>query len=75
VALAPIPPTAPSAMLQVLAISPALPWPLVLASLASLSLFAALATVGASRVFRATLLLYGARPSVRRIVGALTARG
>jgi ABC-2 type transport system permease protein len=75
VALALIPPTAPAAMLQVLAISPALPWPLVLASLASLSLFAALATLGASRVFRATLLLYGARPSVRRIVGALTARG
>lgn len=75
VALALIPLTAPAAMLQVLAITPEPPWPLVLASLASLSVFAMLATIGASRIFRATLLLYGARPSLRRIVGALAARG
>jgi hypothetical protein len=67
--------TAPVSMLQVLALSPDPPWPLVIASLASLTIFAILAAVGAARVFRATLLLYGVRPSVRRIVGAITARG
>jgi len=72
--LALIPLTAPVSMLQVLALSPDPPWPLVIASLASLSIFAVLAAVGAARVFRATLLLYGVRPSVRRIVGAITAR-
>ena len=75
VALALIPPTAPAAMLQLLAISADPPWPLVLASLASLSLFAVLATIGAARIFRATLLLYGTRPSLRRILDALAARG
>ena len=75
VALALIPPTAPAAMLQVLAISPEPPWPLVIGSLASLSLFAVLAAIGASRIFRATLLLYGVRPSLRRIFNALAARG
>jgi ABC-2 type transport system permease protein len=72
--LALIPLTAPVAMLQILAVSPEPPWPLVIASLTSLSIFAVLAAVGAARVFRATLLLYGVRPSVRRIVGAITAR-
>lgn len=73
--LALIPLTAPAAMLQVLALVADPPWPLVVASLVSLAVFAALATVAASRVFRATLLLYGVRPSIRRIVGAITARG
>lgn len=75
IALSLIPLTAPAAMLQVLALVSETPWPLVLASLAVLALFAALAAVAAARVFRATLLLYGARPSVRRIVAAITARG
>jgi ABC-2 type transport system permease protein len=75
VGLSLIPLTAPAAMLQVLALAPEPPWPLVLGSLALLGLFAALATIGAARVFRATLLLYGVRPSLRRIFAALTARG
>jgi ABC-2 type transport system permease protein len=70
-----IPLTAPAAMLQVLAIASEVPWPLVLGSLALLTAFAVVAAIGASRVFRATLLLYGVRPSLRRIIGALTARG
>ena len=74
-ALALLPPTAPAAMLMLLAVAPEPPWPLVIASLGLLALFALLATVGAARVFRATLLLYGARPSLRRIIGALVARG
>ncbi|CAN5597230.1 ABC transporter permease [soil metagenome] len=74
-ALALIPLTAPAAMLQLLALLSEPPWLLVAASLISLAAFAALATLAAARVFRATLLLYGARPSVRRIVDAITARG
>ena len=75
VALAIIPLTAPAAMLQILALTFEPPWPLVVASLASLGVFAVLAAVAAARVFRATLLLYGARPSLRGVVGAITARG
>jgi ABC-2 type transport system permease protein len=74
VALSLIPLTAPAAMLQVLALQSEPPWGLVLASLLSLTIFAALAAVAAARVFRATLLLYGARPSLRRIAAAITAR-
>jgi ABC-2 type transport system permease protein len=70
-----IPLTAPAAMLQLLAIAPEPPWVLVAASLASLSVFAVVAALAASRVFRATLLLYGSRPSIGRIIGAITARG
>lgn len=70
-----IPLTAPAAMLQVLALATDVPWPLVLASLLSLAAFAVLAAAAAARVFRATLLLYGVRPSLRSIVAAITARG
>jgi ABC-2 type transport system permease protein len=73
--LALIPLTAPAAMLQVLALSPEPPWLLVAASLTSLGLFAVVAALAASRIFRATLLLYGSRPSLRGIIGAITARG
>lgn len=73
-ALALIPLTTPATMLLVLAVSPAIPIPMVVASLVSLSLFALLATVASARVFRATLLLYGVRPSLGRIVGAILAR-
>lgn len=73
VALALIPLTAPAAMLQVLALAGDPPWPLLAASLLSLTIFAAVAAVAAARIFRATLLLYGVRPSLRRIVGAITA--
>ncbi len=73
--LALIPVTTPATMLLVLAVSPTVPLPLVIASLLSLGLFTVLATIASARVFRATLLLYGVRPSVRRIVDAVLARG
>lgn len=73
-ALALFPITTPATMLLVLAVSPTIPVPLVVASLVSLGLFTVLATLASARVFRATLLLYGVRPSVRRIVGAIFAR-
>jgi hypothetical protein len=63
IALALFPLTAPAAMLQILALSYEPPWPLVVASLGSLSIFAVLAAIAAARIFRATLLLYGARPA------------
>ena len=73
--LALIPLTAPAAMLQVLSLAPEPTWGLIAASLISLALFTALATVASARVFRATLLLYGVRPGIRQIVGAMFARG
>jgi ABC-2 type transport system permease protein len=72
--LALFPLTAPASMLMVLTISPTLPVVLVLASLLSLSIFVVLATIASARVFRATLLLYGVRPSVRRILDAMLSR-
>ncbi|HSH21114.1 MAG TPA: ABC transporter permease [Candidatus Caenarcaniphilales bacterium] len=75
VVLSLLPLTAPAAMLQVLALVGEPPWPLVATSLGLLAIFAALAAVAAARVFRATLLLYGTRPSLRRIVEAIAARG
>ena len=74
-ALALFPLTTPAAMLLVLAVAPTIPVPMVVASLLSLTLFAVLATIASARVFRATLLLYGVRPSLRRIVDAVLARG
>ena len=73
--LALIPITTPATMLLVLAVAPTIPVPMVVASLVSLSLFTVLATIASARVFRATLLLYGVRPSLRRIVDAVLARG
>lgn len=75
IAMALIPFTAPAAMLQILALEETIPWPLVAASLATLSLTAVLVTVASARVFRATVLLYGRRPDVREIAGAVLARG
>jgi ABC-2 type transport system permease protein len=69
-----IPFTAPTAMLLVLSLAPTPPWPLVAASLVTLGAFTLIATVVSARVFRATVLLYGVRPSVRNIVGAMFAR-
>lgn len=74
-ALAAIPLTAPSTLLLVLALGDGIPWPMVGLSLVSLGGWIILATAGSARVFRATILLYGARPSVRSIVDALLARG
>lgn len=74
VLLAVIPFTAPAAMLMVLTLSTEIPWGLVIASIVSLGIFTGLATVASARVFRATLLLYGVRPGIRAIVGAMFAR-
>jgi len=73
-ALALFPITTPATMLLVLAVSATIPVPMVVASLATLGVFVVLATIASARVFRATLLLYGVRPSVGRIVGAILAR-
>ena len=61
--LALIPLTAPATMLQVLALAPEIPWPMVGASLLALVAWVLVATIASGRVFRATLLLYGVRPS------------
>lgn len=71
VALALFPLTAPTAMLLVLGISDPIPWPLVGASLTSLLLFALLAAWASARIFRATVLLYGVRPSLSQLVAAV----
>ncbi len=69
-----IPLTAPAAMLAVLASTPTVPWLLVGLSLAAQIAFVIVATVATSRIFRATLLLYGVRPSARRIASAMLTR-
>jgi ABC-2 type transport system permease protein len=69
--LAIIPLTAPATMLQVLTLSDEIPWLMVLASLTSLVLFVAVATLAAARIFRATVLLYGVRPSMRQLLAAV----
>jgi len=58
----------------VLASSPTVPWLLVGMSLVAQAAFVAVAIAATSRIFRATLLLYGVRPSLRRIAGAMLAR-
>lgn len=73
-ALALIPLTAPATMLQVITASGELPWLMVAASLLSLSLFVILSTILSARVFRATLLLYGVRPTLRQLLDALGGR-
>ena len=70
-ALALFPLTTPTSMLIVLGISEEIPWTLVGASLTSLSLFAALAAWASARIFRATVLLYGVRPSLQQLVAAV----
>jgi len=75
IGLALFPFTAPAAMLQILALEETIPWPLVGASLVSLAVAAVLVTFASARVFRATVLLYGKRPGIGEIVGAVLARG
>ena len=70
-ALALFPLTTPTSMLIVLGISDEIPWTLVGASLTSLTLFALLATWASARIFRATVLLYGVRPSLQQLIGAV----
>ena len=69
-----LPLTAPASMLMVLTIAPDLPVGMIVCSLVSLTLFVGVATIASARVFRATLLLYGVRPSLRKIVDAMLAR-
>jgi len=73
-ALALVPLTAPAAVLEVLSASSP-PWLMIGVSLVIQVLFVGVATVAAGRIFRATVLLYGTRPNLRRIVAAVTARG
>ncbi len=70
-ALTLFPLTAPTSMLIVLGISDEIPWTLVGASLTSLTLFAFLATWASARIFRATVLLYGVRPSLQQLISAV----
>ena len=70
-ALALFPLTTPTAMLLVLGLSDEIPWTLVGASVVSLTLFAILATWASARIFRATVLLYGVRPSLGQLVAAV----
>ena len=70
--LAPL--TAPGAILEVVAISPSPPWLMIGLSLLSQLIVAAIAIVASGRIFRATVLLYGVRPSLGRIIAALTGR-
>ena len=70
-ALALFPLTTPTAMLLVLGLSEGVPWTLVGASLVSLGLFTLLATWASARIFRATVLLYGVRPSLRQLTDAI----
>jgi len=70
-----LPLTAPAAILEVLALSASPPWLLILASLVIQILFVGFAVVVSGRIFRASVLLYGVRPSVRRIADAVVARG
>jgi ABC-2 type transport system permease protein len=72
--LALFPLTAPATMLQVVSLSESIPWPMVLASLVSLVVFVILATIASARVFRATVLLYGMRPSGRQLLDAVRNR-
>jgi hypothetical protein len=47
---------------------------MVVLSLISLTVFVVVATIASARVFRATLLLYGVRPSIRQLMDAVLAR-
>ena len=71
IALSLFPLTAPTSMLLVLGLAKEIPWPLVGASLVSLTLFALLAAWASARIFRATVLLYGVRPSLRTLIAAV----
>ena len=69
-----LPLTAPGAILEVVAIAPSPPWLMVGLSILSQLIVAAVAVFMSGRIFRATVLLYGVRPSVRRIASAVFAR-
>ena len=69
-----LPLTAPGAILEVVAIAPSPPWLMVGLSLLSQLVVAGIAIFLSGRIFRATVLLYGVRPSLSRILGALAGR-
>jgi ABC-2 type transport system permease protein len=71
IGLALFPLTAPTAMLLVLGLSEEIPWLLVAGSLVSLITFTIVATWASGRIFRATVLLYGSRPSLHSILAAV----
>jgi len=71
--LALFPLTAPAASLELLSL-PQTPWLTLGASFVMQLIFVVVAVVLAGRIFRATLLLYGVRPSLGRILGALAGR-
>ena len=73
-ALVLIPMTAPAAAPQLLILGREPSWPLIAVSLVLLVGFVIVATIGSARIFRATLLLYGTRPSLAGIARALLAR-
>jgi ABC-2 type transport system permease protein len=66
--------TSPAATLAVIAVSEETPWLLVAVATLSQILFVILAIVVSGRIFRATVLLYGVRPSVKQITGAMFGR-
>ena len=66
-----IPFTAPAAALQVIAFSGTVPWALISASLVILALADVVAIVIAGRLFQASLLLSGTRPSFQRLARTL----
>lgn len=72
-ALALFPLTAPAASLELLSL-PQIPWLTLGASLIAQLVFVVVAVVLAGRIFRATLLLYGVRPSLGRLISALAGR-
>ena len=69
-----LPLTAPAAILEVVAIAPSPPWLMIALSLTSQIIVAVVAIFMSGRIFRATVLLYGVRPSMRKIAGAVLAR-
>ena len=69
--LAIFPLTAPATMLQVISLSDTIPWGMVAVSLVSLVTFVSLGTIASSRIFRATLLLYGVRPGMGQLMDAV----
>ncbi|MDL2336125.1 MAG: hypothetical protein QFC55_08855 [Chloroflexota bacterium] len=69
-----MPLTAPGAILEVVAIAPSPPWLMIGLSLLSQLMVAGIAIVLSGRIFRATVLLYGVRPSLGRILAALSGR-
>ena len=66
--------TSPAATLAVIAVSEQTPWLLVGLATLSQILFVIVAVAVSGRIFRATVLLYGVRPSLRQITSAMFGR-